>query len=254
MCGRVVQVSDTIRLSIVDGLGVRDSRLSNYPRRWNGAPSQELLVIRENHKTGERSLDLLTWGLIPYWCTDPKGGRKPINAKSETVATLPTFKDACRRRRCILPVDAFYEWKASKGGKQPYAIAMKDRSPFGIAGIWENWKNPDGEWVRTFAILTTPANELIGAIHDRMPAVLAPAAYDRWLGTESDPRDVLQPFPSELMAIWPISTRVNSPSNDDEQLLEEIELAQAPVAVIAPESSAARPLSDQRTAKTATRQ
>jgi putative SOS response-associated peptidase YedK len=254
MCGRVVQVSDTIRLSIVDGLGVRDSRLSNYPRRWNGAPSQELLVIRENHKTGERSLDLLTWGLIPYWCTDPKGGRKPINAKSETVATLPTFKDACRRRRCILPVDAFYEWKASKGGKQPYAIAMKDRSPFGIAGIWENWKNPDGEWVRTFAILTTPANELIGAIHDRMPAVLAPAAYDRWLGTESDPRDVLQPFPSELMAIWPISTRVNSPSNDDEQLLEEIELAQAPVAVIAPESFAARPLSDLRTAKTATRQ
>jgi putative SOS response-associated peptidase YedK len=154
MCGRVVQVSDPIRLSIVDGLDVRDSRLSNYPRRWNGAPSQELLVIRENHKTGERSLDLLTWGLIPYWCTDPKGGRKPINAKSETVATLPTFKDAYRRRRCILPVDAFYEWKASKGGKQPYAIATKDRSPFGIAGIWENWKNPDGEWVRTFAILT----------------------------------------------------------------------------------------------------
>jgi putative SOS response-associated peptidase YedK len=103
MCGRVVQVSDPIRLSIVDGLGVRETRLSNYPRRWNGAPSQELLVIRENHKTGERSLDLLKWGLIPYWCTDPKGGRKPINAKSETVATLPTFRDAYRRRRCILP-------------------------------------------------------------------------------------------------------------------------------------------------------
>ena len=168
MCGRVVQVSDPIRLSIVDGLDVRDSRLSNYPRRWNGAPSQELLVIRENHKTGERSLDLLTWGLIPYWCTDPKGGR--------------------------------------------------------------------------------------GAIHDRMPAVLAPAAYDRWLGTEPDPRDLLQPFPSELMAIWPISARVNSPSNDDEQLLEEIKLAKAPAAVIAPESSAAHPLSDQRTRKTATRQ
>ena len=108
--------------------------------------------------------------------------------------------------------------------------------------------------MRTFAILTTPANELVGTIHDRMPAVLAPAAYDRWLGTEPDPRDLLQPFPSELMAIWPISTRVNSPSNDDEQLLEEIELAKAPAAVIAPESFADRPLSDQRTAKTATRQ
>ena len=101
--------------------------------------------------------------------------------------------------------------------------------------------------MRTFAILTTPANELVGTIHDRMPAVLAPAAYDGWLGTEPDPRDLLQPFPSELMAIWPISTRVNSPSNDDEQLLEEIELAKAPAAVIAPESFADRPLSDQRT-------
>ena len=167
----------------------------------------------------------MKWGLIPYWCADPKGGRKPINAKSETVATLPTFRDAYRRRRCILPVDAFYEWRASKGGKQPYAIAMKDRSPFGIAGIWENWKNPEGEWVRTFAILTTPANELVGTIHDRMPAILAPAAYDRWVGTEPDPRDLLKPFPSALMAIWPISTRVNSPSNDDEHLLDEIELA-----------------------------
>ena len=92
------------------------------------------------------------------------------------------------------PLTPFYEWKATKGGKQPYAIAMKDHSPFGIAGIWENWKNPDGEWVRTFAILTTPANELVGTIHDRMPAILAPAAYERWLGTEPDPQDLLQLF------------------------------------------------------------
>ncbi|MGA7455214.1 MAG: SOS response-associated peptidase family protein [Rhodoplanes sp.] len=138
--------------------------------------------------------------------------------------------------------------------REPYAIALKDRSPFGIAGIWENWKNPHGEWVRTFAILTTPANELVGTIHDRMPAVLAPAAYDRWLGNEPDPRDLLQPFPSELMTIWPISTRVNSPSNDDEHLLDEIELTRASAAVIGPESSADCPLPAQRTAKTATRQ
>ena len=108
--------------------------------------------------------------------------------------------------------------------------------------------------MRTFAVLTTPANELVGTIHDRMPAVLARVDYDRWLGTELDPRDLLQPFPSELMAIWPISTRVNSPLNDDQQLLEEIQLAKAPAAVIAPESFADRPLSDQRTRKTATRQ
>lgn len=140
-------------------------------------------------------------------------------------------------------------------GRQGPQAALCDRDEGSrIAGIWENWKNPDGEWVRTFAILTTPANELVGTIHDRMPAVLAPAAYDRWLGTELDPRNLLQPFPSELMAIWPISTRINSPLNDDEQLLEEIELAEGPAAVIAPESFADRPLSDQRTRKTATRQ
>ena len=140
MCGRVIQSSGPLRYAIIDGLDVRDSRLSNYPRRWNGAPSQEFLVIRQNHKTGERSLDLLRWGLIPYWCSDRKGGRKPINAKSETVARLPSFREAYRKRRCILPVDGFYEWKATKHGKQPYAIAMKDSSPFGIAALWENWK------------------------------------------------------------------------------------------------------------------
>ena len=186
MCGRVIQASAPLRYAIVDGLNVRDSRLSNYPRRWNGAPSQEFLVIRQNHKTGERSLDLLKWGLIPNWCKDPKGGRKPINAKSETVARLPTFREAYQKRRCILPVDGFYEWRATKQGKQPYAIAMKDRSPFGIAALWENWKDPaTGEWVRTFVVLTTPSNDLVGRIHDRMPAILKPADYERWLGARA---------------------------------------------------------------------
>ncbi len=162
MCGRVIQSSVPFRLAIVEGLDVRDSRVHNYPPRWNGAPSQELLVIRRNHYTGELSLDPLRWGLIPYWCEDPKGGRKPINAKCETVRTLPTFRDAYRRRRCIVPVDGFFEWKAIKGqkAKQPYAIGMKDGSPFGLGGLWENWKDPaSGEWVRTFAIITTDANE-----------------------------------------------------------------------------------------------
>src|SRR5256885_4823670 len=130
----------------------------------DAAPSQELLVIRRNHQTGDVSLDPVRWGLIPYWCNDATGGRKPINAKCETVRDLPTFREAYRRRRCILPVDGFFEWKAIKGqkAKQPYAIAMKDGAPFGIAGIWENWKEPaTGEWIRTFAIITTDANELV---------------------------------------------------------------------------------------------
>ena len=136
MCGRVIQKSGPLRLAIVEGLDVSDSRLGNVPPRYNAAPSQELLVIRQNHKTGERSLDLIKWGLIPYWCKDPRGGRKPINAKAESVSRLPMFRDAYAQRRCIVPVDGFFEWRAIKGAraKQPYAIAMKDGSPFGLAG------------------------------------------------------------------------------------------------------------------------
>ena len=219
-----------VRLAIVDGLDVRDGRFHNYPPRWNGAPSQEFLVIRRNRKTGELSLDPLRWGLIPYFCGDPKGGRKPINAKCETVRTLPTFRDAYRRRRCILPVDGFFEWKAIKGAKakQPCAIVTKDGYPFGLGGIWENWKDPSsGEWIRTFAIITTDANQLVAEIHDRMPLILAPADYIRWLSDEPDPHELMRPFPAAPMRMWPISTRVNKPENDDPSILVPIELSAA---------------------------
>ena len=226
MCGRVIQSSSPLRLAIVDGLDVSDDRMANVPPRYNAAPSQELLVIRENHKTGERSLDLIRWGLIPHWCRDLDGGRKPINAKAETIAKLPTFRDAYAARRCIVPVDGFFEWRAIKGvgAKQPYAITMKDGSPFGLAGLWENCRNPNtGEWERTFAIITVPSNELVAQIHDRMPAILEPSGYDRWLGLEPDPRDLLITYPSELIVMWPISTRVNKPENDDASLLDAVD-------------------------------
>ena len=228
MCGRIIQASGPLRYQLVDGLDVPDSRLSNIPRRYNGAPSQELLVIRQNHETGERSLDLLKWGLVPSWSGDPKGGPKPINAMAETVRSKPMFRDAYRKRRCIVPVEGFFEWQATKGGKQPYAIAMKNGAPFGLAGLWENWKIPaSGDWVRTFTIITVPSNELIARIHDRMPTILRPADYERWLGSEPDPHDLLITFPSEPMKMWPISKRVNSPRNDDEDLLAEVDLAAA---------------------------
>jgi putative SOS response-associated peptidase YedK len=226
MCGRVIQSSGPLRYAFVDGMNVRDSRVSNYPPRWNAAPSQELLVIRRNRDTGQVSLDALRWGLIPYWCKDPSGGRKPINAKAETLRTLPSFREAYRKRRCIVPVDGFFEWKAIKGqkAKQPFAIAMKDGSPFGIAGLWENWKDlKTGEWIRTFVIITTDANTLVADIHDRMPVILAPSDYTRWLGDEPDPHDLIRPFPSEAMRMWPISTRVNKPENDDATILDPVE-------------------------------
>jgi len=133
MCGRVIQSSGPLRYAMVDGMSVRDGRVHNYPPRWNGAPSQELLVIRRNHKTGEVSLDPLRWGLIPYWCQDPTGGRKPINAKCETVHSLPTFREAYRNRRCILPVDGFFEWKAIKGKKGQAAVCHRDE---GRRALW----------------------------------------------------------------------------------------------------------------------
>jgi putative SOS response-associated peptidase YedK len=210
-------------------MNVRDSRVHNYPPPWNAAPSQELLVIRRNHQTGEVSLDPLRWGLIPYWCNDPKGGRKPINAKCETVRDLPTFRDAYRKRRCIVPVDGFFEWKAIKGqGETALRHCNERRYAVRIAGIWENWKEPvSGEWIRTFAIITTDANELVAEIHDRMPVILAPSDYARWLSEEQDPRDLMRPFPADLMRMWPISTRVNKPENDDPSIVEPIRVATA---------------------------
>ena len=223
MCGRIIQSSEPLRLAIVDGLDVSDSRMGNIVPRYNAAPSQELLIIRENHRAGGRSLDLIKWGLIPYWCQDPKGGRRPITAKAESVSSLPMFRDAYYSRRCIVPVDGFFEWRAIRGArsKQPYAIAMKGGSSFGLAGLWENWKNPTtGEWERTFAVITVRSNELVAQIHNRMPAILEARSYDRWLGLERDPHDLLISYPSEPMTMWPISTRVNKPENDDPAILD----------------------------------
>jgi putative SOS response-associated peptidase YedK len=213
--------------------GRRDSsvacRLTLGKRRYFCAAQQIGVNARTDSAiVHELSLDPLRWGLIPYWCQDPTGGRKPINAKSETVDRLPTFRDAYRKRRCVVPVDGFFEWKAIKGqrAKQPYAIAMKTGEPFGVGGIWENWKEPrSGHWIRTFAVITTDANQLVAEIHDRIPLIIAPEDYLRWLGEEIDPRDLMKPFPSEPMRMWPISTRVNKPENDDPSIVDPIELA-----------------------------
>ena len=222
MCGRITQkggeLPGLVTVSLIE---------EQFAPRWNGAPSQQFWVIRRHPDTGEYRRDRLTWGLIPYWVKEPDGGRKPINARAENVASLPSFRNAYAKRRCLVPVDNFFEWKAIKGekAKQPYAIAMKDGSPFAIAGIWEGWKHPEtGEIIRTFAVITTEANELVAEIHNRMPVIIAPENYDRWLSPiEPDPRDLLAPYPSEPIVIWPISMRVNAPRNDSEDMLERVE-------------------------------
>jgi putative SOS response-associated peptidase YedK len=225
MCGRVIQLSnpDAIR-KLFEASGTAP----NAPPRYNGAPAQDLMVVRRHPKTGERVLDMLRWGLIPYWVDDPKGGRKPILARSESVGTSPTFRGAYEKRRAILPVDGFYEWSGAKGEKdrRPYAVMMKDRSPFGIAAIWENWKDPSTEaWVRTFAVVTCPANELMARIHDRMPVILKPGDYERWLGPEPKMDELMVPYPAREMMLYPVSTAVNSYLNDTPEVLEPVEAA-----------------------------
>jgi putative SOS response-associated peptidase YedK len=198
----------------------------NFAAHYNAAPGLELPVVRRDPKSGERVLSPLLWGLIPYWAKDRKIAWRTINARGETAKTAAAFKSAYVKRRCLVPADAFYEWKKIGKGKQPYAIAMRERQPFAFAGLWENWKDQtSGQWVRTFTILTTAPNALVVPLHDRMPVILGAGDYARWLGEEPDPVDLIRPYPADDMTAWPVSTRVNKADNDDAAILEPVEAA-----------------------------
>src|SRR5262245_5967973 len=176
MCGRYAITTAPEAIRRLFGIG---GETPNFPLHYNAAPGQDLPVIRLHPESGERVLGMLRWGLIPYWAKDRKIAWKCVNARGETVKTAPSFRSAYKSRRCLVPADAFYEWKASGRTKQPYAIAMRHRQPFALAGLWENWKDPEsGDWLRTYTILTTKPNELVARLHDRMPAILTTAEYD----------------------------------------------------------------------------
>lgn len=193
----------------------------NHAASWNVAPRQDALVVRRHHETGERHLNLLTWGLVPAWTKELAAARRPINARAETVATSGMFRSAFAARRCIVPADAFYEWKVSAGAKQPYAVARGDGQPMAFAGLWEGWRAPDGEVLRTFTIITTEANAVLAPIHARMPVVLEPADWPAWLGeTSGDPAGLMRPAGEDVLRAWPVSTRVNNVRNDGPELLE----------------------------------
>jgi len=171
---------------------------------------------------------MLRWGLVPWWAKDIKVGFSNINAKAETVAEKPAFRDAFRERRCIIPADGFYEWKKlDPKTKQPYAIVMKDRGVFGFAGLWERWKDrTTGQTVQSCTIITTTPNEVCAPLHNRMPAILLPESYARWLGEEptEPPRllGMLKPYPADAMEAYPVSTRVGNVKNTDASLIEPV--------------------------------
>jgi putative SOS response-associated peptidase YedK len=206
----------------------------NLAPNWNVAPIQSALVVRRHPETGERRLDALKWGLIPHFTKDLRAARRPINARSETAGTSGMFRGALSSRRCIVPADAFYEWKAMPDGKQPYAIARRDGEQLAFAGIWEGWRSPDGETLRTFAILTTAANATMSVIHDRMPVVLGPVDWHAWLDGGGE---LLRPADDGVLHLWPVSRAVNSVRNNGAALLDRIDDPAAPPPSDAPAGS-----------------
>lgn len=196
--------------------------IPNWAPTWNMAPTRDAPVVRLHPETRERRLDLLRWGLVPHWAKDPKSIRMVINARSDTVATAPMFRDAWRRRRCIVPADAFYEWQTEDGAKHPWAIARADGQPLAFAGLWEGWRGADGSIIRSYAIVTTDANDTLRPLHERMPVVLEPSDWPLWLGeTEADPTPLLVPSAAGFRT-WRVGTAVNNVRNDSAALLEPV--------------------------------
>jgi putative SOS response-associated peptidase YedK len=205
----------------------------NHAASWNVAPTQDSLVVRRHPESGLRHLDSLRWGLVPRWAKDAKDAAKLMNARADTVIEKPSFRDAFQKRRCIVPMDGFYEWrKAADGSKQAYAVALASGAPMAVAGLWEGWKAPDGGWLRTFSVITTEANEKQALVHHRMPAILPPEVWDAWLGEEpAEPEELaelLLPCPPDELAIWPVDNRVGRVAENDAKLLLRDPLAVPP--------------------------
>jgi putative SOS response-associated peptidase YedK len=234
MCGRFAKYRTRDERSALRGMELRllprqESWKPDLLRpRWNIGPSQEVEVIRRNPETGELHEDPLVWGFVPRWTKDLKSARRPINARAETVRTTSMFRDSFERRRCIVPMDAFYEWAGEKPPKQPFAVARRDGQEILVAGIWDGWRAPDGSILRTFAVITTDANETLLPIHHRMPVIIDPTDVEIWLGNDADAAaELMRPVPNDVLRAWPISRAVNDVRRDGPELLDPIEEAGA---------------------------
>jgi len=204
----------------------------NFAPTWNMAPTQEGLVVRRHPESGARHLDILRWGLVPRWAKDASGAARLMNARDDGVATKPSFRDAFCRRRCLVPMDGFYEWRAEGKAKQPYAVARRDGAPMACAGLWEGWQQPDGTWLRTYSIITTAAAGRQALVHNRMPVILEPADWEAWLVSEEEAAllALLRPAEDSHLAFWPVPARVGRVAENDSGLI-----ARDPLAVPPPE-------------------
>lgn len=222
MCGRYTLSTPTDLLSDLYEL---ETDVTTQPR-FNIAPTQEAPVIRVSPETGTRRLDLLRWGLVPFWAKDPAIGNRMINARSETVAEKPAYRVSLRKKRCLIPADGFYEWQATGGGKQPFFFHRKDGHPFVMAGLWDRWEKGDSGPLESFTILTTSPNDIVAPIHKRMPVILEPEYFRSWLDPSLEDleslMDLLAPTPSSMLEAYPVSTYVNSPAHEGPECVDPI--------------------------------
>jgi putative SOS response-associated peptidase YedK len=230
MCGRFARKSTQEVLA--DWFGVELEDMPFFAPTFNAAPQSTQPVVRLDRDSGNRQFALMRWGLVPFWAKDAKFCYTTINARAEEAASKPAYREALKKRRCLIPADAFYEWQQTgKKTKLPFAIALKSGEPHALAGLWERWQPPESEVqspaLETFTILTTDPNELMEPFHNRMPVILEPKDYDRWLepgDASRPPVDLMRTYPEEKMAAWPVSDRVGNVRNNDPELLEPLRL------------------------------
>jgi putative SOS response-associated peptidase YedK len=199
--------------------------------RYNIAPTQPVPIIRQHPKEPVRQISSMRWGLIPNWAKEPSMATSTINARSETAATKPAFRDPLKYRRCLIPADGFYEWARKGASKLPFCFEVNDGELFGFAGLWDGWKDANGNWIKTCSILTTTPNAVTLTIHDRMPVILDRDSYNLWL----DPgmtdvqvvSELLKPYEAQLMRCYPVSSRINHVANDDEECSLCVEITEA---------------------------
>src|SRR3990170_2727696 len=223
MCGRMTLTTDKDDLQ--SRFGYPDDSSVLFKPRYNIAPSQDSPVVTV--KEDNRVLIMMRWGLIPFWAKEASIGYKMINAKSETLTEKPSFRKPFKEKHCLVLADGFYEWeKTDKKNKVPYRFVLKNRQPFAFAGLWDVWKTPEGDTLLSFTIITTRANELMERIHDRMPVILHEKDEAKWLDPEFKDTEklssLLQPYPSEQMVAYKVSTIVNSPKNDTPSCIEPV--------------------------------
>lgn len=219
MCGRYLLTSP---LESVQELFAVDER-PNLAARYNIAPTQDVPIVRRTRDGAGRELAMVRWGLVPSWAKDLQVGNRMINTRAESIRSRPAFREAFLKRRCLVPADGFYEWRKDGRDRQPWLIRLAGGGLFAFAGLWEVWRDPDGRSVHSCTIATGPANERVAPLHDRMPVILAPDDFGRWL--EADPDEaamLLRPCPASWLECYPVSRRVGSPANDDPDLIRPL--------------------------------